>query len=519
MTLPPYYYLKHLRQDISAGIIVFLVALPLCLGIALASGAPLLSGVIAGIVGGVVVSWASGSQLSVSGPAAGIVVMVLHGIQTLGSYQAFLASVVVAGTLQMALGFLRAGIISAYFPAAVIKGMLAAVGLILILKQIPHAIGFDADFEGDETFMQSDAHTTLSEIIYSLQALSPGAIIASTSAIFMMMLWQSRLIRGNRVLSLIPGPILAVSCGVIYNVLTQQYYPNFGIASSHLVSLPDIRNAGDFLNQLTLPDFKQWANPDIYVVGLTLAVVASLETLLSLEAADKLDPHRRIAPTNRELKAQGLGNVLSGLIGGLPMTSVLVRTSTNIIAGGQSKLACFTHGVLLLISSLFLARFLNLIPLASLAAILIVYGYKLTRPAVYREMYRKGTSQIVPFAVTIIAILFSDLLTGIAVGMFFGLFYVIRGNFHSAVSLTQNGSHYLLRLQRDASFLNKAPLRDALARIDRGGYVIIDGTRARFIDQDILETIEDFIASAGQAGITVEIKKVDGVDSLASRTG
>jgi MFS superfamily sulfate permease-like transporter len=510
------YYVGHLRNDIPAGLVVFLIAIPLCLGIALASGAPLFAGIISGIVGGIIISWASGSQLSVSGPAAGLTVIVLQAIEKLGSFQSFLLAVVFAGVLQLALGFLQAGIIGAYFPSAVIKGMLAAIGLILILKQIPHAVGYDADYEGDESYVQSDTHTTLSEINYSLEAFSLGAMIVSLVAILIMLLWESPWVKRNPALSLIPGPLLAVSWGIGFNLYTQQFAADFAIAKEHLVNLPEIQGFQGFLQQLATPDFSQWTNPEIYTIAATLAIVASLETLLSLEATDKLDPMKRIAPTNRELKAQGCGNLICGLIGGLPVTSVIVRSSANVNAGARTKMACFIHGLLLFLSVLLIAQYLNLIPLACLASILLLTGYKLAKPKLFKEMYQKGSSQIIPFVVTIVAILFTDLLEGMAFGIAFGLFYVIKANFQAAISLTRDGNNYLLRLQKDVSFLNKALLREFLGRIEENGYVIIDGSRAQFIDHDILETIYDFVSAAPDDQITVEFKNLNGRSGVAT---
>lgn len=511
-----HYYVSHLRNDVPAGIVVFLVALPLCLGIALASGAPLFSGVIAGIVGGLIVAWASGSQLSVSGPAAGLTVIVFNAIDKLGGFQTFLFTVMLAGLFQLVLGFLQAGVIGAYFPAAVIKGMLAAIGLILILKQIPHAVGYDVDYEGDESYAQADTHTTFSEIGYSLEAISPGAVIVSTVAILIMLLWETALCKRNAVLSLVPGPLVAVLWGVGFNLFTQKFYTDFAISGEHLVSLPDIQGVQGFFQQFTLPDFSQWANPEVYTIAATLAIVASLETLLSLEAVDKLDPLKRIAPTNRELKAQGLGNLICGLIGGLPMTAVIVRSSANVNAGGRTKMSCFIHGLLLVLSVIFVSQYLNLIPLACLASILLLTGYKLAKPPLFKEMYRKGTSQIVPFVVTILAILLTDLLQGMAIGMVCGLYYVIRANYQAAITLTRDGNNYLLRLHKDVSFLNKAPLRNYLSQIGANGYVIIDGSRAQFIDQDILETIHDFVAAATDDNITVELKNLNGSFGVVS---
>jgi MFS superfamily sulfate permease-like transporter len=505
------YYLRHLGNDVPAGIVVFLVALPLCLGIALASGAPLFSGIIAGVVGGLVVAWASGSQLSVSGPAAGLTVIVSSAIEKLGGFEPFLLSVVLAGLLQLMLGFLKAGVIGAYFPSSVIKGMLAAIGLILIMKQIPHAVGYDADFEGDESFLQADSHTTFSELVYSLQAISPGALIVSVTAIAIMLLWETRHFKRNRLLSLIPGPLVAVMFGLVFNLWSQVDAPTLAIAQEHLVSLPSISGASDFLHHFTLPDFSQWANLDIYVIAVTLTIVASLETLLCLEAVDKLDPLKRVAPTNQELKAQGLGNLISGLLGGLPMTSVIVRSSANVDAGAHTKIACFIHGLLLLLSVMFLGKFLNLIPLASLAAVLLLTGYKLAKPSLFKNLYHKGFNQFAPFIVTVLAILFTDLLKGMAIGMVVGLYFVIRTNFHAAITLTRDGNHYLLRLHRDVSFLNKALLRSHLERIEENGYLIVDGTKAQFIDLDIQETLEDFVKAAKDGNITVELKNVPGV--------
>ncbi|MFM8333073.1 MAG: SulP family inorganic anion transporter [Candidatus Methylumidiphilus sp.] len=504
------YYFQYFGQDIPAGLVVFLVALPLCLGIAMASGAPLFAGLISGIVGGLAVAWLSGSQLSVSGPAAGLTVIVLHAIDTLGSFERFLLSVVLAGLLQLALGYLKAGTIGAYFPAAVIKGMLAAIGLILIMKQIPHAVGFDADFLGDESYQQNDAHTTFSEIAFALRALSPGAVIVSTVSLALMLLWDAPWLKRLPMLRLVPGPLLAVLWGVAYNVYTQQFAPEFAIHPEHTVSLPPLFGPADFFGQFARPDFSGLANREVYAIALTIALVASLETLLSLEATDKIDPHKRVAPANRELKAQGVGNLLCGLLGGLPITAVIVRSSANVNAGGQTKMACFVHGALLLSSVMFLSRYLNLIPLSCLAAVLLLTGYKLARPALFQEMYRKGYNQFTPFVFTIAAILLSDLLKGMAFGLALGVFFVIKANFRAAISLTQDGSHYLLRLHKDVSFLNKAPLREYLSAVDGNSYIIIDGSKAKFVDNDILETIFDFLATAQDDNITVELKNLNG---------
>jgi MFS superfamily sulfate permease-like transporter len=500
------YYLTHLRHDIPAGVVVFLVALPLCLGIALASGAPLFSGIIAGIIGGVFVSWASGSQVSVSGPAAGLTVIVANAIATLGSFQAFIVSVVLAGMLQLAMGFLKAGVIGAFFPSSVIKGMLAAIGLILIIKQIPHATGYHELPEGDESYMRETAQESFFEMLGSLAAITPGVAVVSAVSLLMLIAWESGFVKRFALARLIPGPLLAVVWGVVYNLTAQRFAPEWAIGGEHLVGLPEIAGMTDFAGQLQMPDFSYLVNPKVYKIAVTLAIIASLETLLSLEAVDKLDPHKRIAPTNRELKAQGLGNIFSGLLGGLPITAVIVRSAANINAGGQTRMSCFLHGVLLMLSVLFFARYLNAIPLGCLAAILLQTGYKLAKPTLFAEFYRKGWNQFLPFAITVVAILLTDLLQGIAIGMGCGIYFVLRANFHAAITLTQSDAHYLLRLQKDVSFLNKALLRKHLDSIRENSELIIDGSKALFIDHDILETIGDFLQAAPDKNIAVELQ-------------
>lgn len=500
------YYIRNLSHDLPASIVVFLVALPLCLGIALASGAPLFAGVIAGIVGGVVVAWASGSHLSVSGPAAGLTVIVFNAIETLGSFNAFLLSVVVAGIFQCVLGFLKAGLIGAFFPVSVIKGMLAAIGLILIIKQIPHATGYDTSFDGDESYMRETAESSFFELVDALEGISPGATVVSILALLILILWETKLFKRFSLLQLIPGPLVAVIWGVAYNSLTLQYAPDWAISQKHLVSLPELGSVANFIDQFRMPDLTYLLNPKTYSIAATLAVIASLETLLSIEAVDKLDPHKRIAPTNRELKAQGLGNIVSGMIGGIPITAVIVRSSANINAGGQTRLSSFFHGVLLLVSVVFFGGFLNQIPLACLAAILLQTGYKLAKPKLFVEFYHKGWNQFLPFAITVIAILATDLLQGICIGMAIGIFFVLKANFHAAMTLTEHGSHYLLRLHKDVSFLNKALLRKHLSAIPNDSELLIDGNKALFIDQDILETIADFLLAAPDRGISVEIQ-------------
>ncbi len=511
------YYIRHLKDDIPAGIVVFLVALPLCLGIALASGAPLFSGLIGGLVGGLIVSWLSGSQLAVSGPAAGLTVIVFNAIETLGSFQGLLVACVLAGIMQLVLGFLRAGIIGAFFPSAVIEGMLAAIGLILIIKQIPHATGYHTSYEGDESYMKETAESSFLEVFDAFGGVSPGSVVISVVALLLLILWGTAWFKKQKWLKLIPGPLVAVVWGVGYNVITRQFAPGWAVRGEHLVNLPVSEKATDFFNNFVLPNasyLSHLGNPHVYIVAVTIAIIASLETLLSLEATDKLDPLKRLAPTNRELKAQGIGNIISGLLGGLPMTAVIVRSAANINAGGQSRVACFTHGVFLLLSVMFFAHYLNYIPLACLAAILLHTGYKLANPVLFKKFYQKGMSQFLPFVITVIAILVTDLLKGMAIGMVIGLFFVIKANYHAAITLTQVGSHYLLSLNKDVSFLNKALLRKYILSIPEQSTVTIVASKATFIDHDILETIEDFLATAPDDNITVEIIDLHGKEKI-----
>lgn len=507
------YYFRYLDHDIPAGVVVFLVALPLCLGIAVASGAPPFSGVIAGIMGGLVVSIVSGSQLSVSGPAAGLTVIVAAAVEKLG-FEGMLLAVALSGLMQLAMGFLRAGVIGAFFPSAVIKGMLAAIGLILIMKQLPHAIGYDADAESDLSFLEDDSHTTLSFLWNALGSFSWGTVIVSLTSIGILLLWEAPLVRKHRLLSLAPGALIAVIFGITYNAVALALFPSLAIAPQHLVNLPSIFGPMEFARQISFPDFTRLKDSQVYLTGATLALVGSLETLLSLEAADRLDPLKRIAPTNQELKAQGVGNFFSGMIGGLPITAVIVRSSANIDAGAHTKVASIFHGVLLLLAVMFLASLLNMIPLACLAAVLLLTGYKLAKPKLFVEQYEKGFNQFAPFAVTIGAVLLTDLLKGIVIGMAVGLFFVLRANYHSAFTLTRDGRNYLLRLQKDVSFLNKAQLRNYLEDIEENSSLMIDGSRASFIDHDIMETLEDFIKAASEDNIRVELKDMRGLEPV-----
>ena len=501
---------KEFKSDLPASIVVFFVAVPLCLGIALASGAPLFAGIIAGIVGGIVVGIASGSPLGVSGPAAGLAVIVLTSIATLGSWPAFLLAVVLAGIIQLIMGFARAGFIAYFFPSSVIKGMLTGIGLLIILKQIPHALGWDKVMEGDDAFIQADGENTFSEIFKAFNFVTPGAVLIAGISITLLILWDQVLTKKHRIFQLLQGPIVVVILGIGMNYLFQTGALNFTLAADQVVRLPVANNLTEFFNQFTFPDFSAITNFKVWEVAFVLAIVASLETLLCVEATDKMDPYKRVTPTNRELKAQGLGNVISGLIGGLPITQVIVRSSANISFGGKTKMSSILHGVFLLISAITIAKLLNMIPLASLAAILIMVGYKLAKPALFKQMYKLGWEQFVPFTATVLGILTTDLLKGIIIGIIFGIFYTLRHSYRNShhmkdVVTTENGHevHHLV-LAEEVSFFNKASVIQALENIPANSKVIIDCTKSKSIAYDVVEIIQNYRSHAKLKNISVE---------------
>ncbi|NOS93606.1 MAG: SulP family inorganic anion transporter [Cyclobacteriaceae bacterium] len=499
----------NLIYDLPASVVVFLVALPLCMGIALASGAPIFSGILAGAVGAIVVGAISRSSLSVSGPAAGLTSIVILAIHDLNSFPVFLSCVAMAGVIQIALGYMRAGLIGHFVPVAVIKGMLAAIGLILILKQIPHAVGYDVDFEGDESFYQPDGENTFSDLLYSFNYFTGGAIVISAISLLLLILWERPIIQSNKFAKLIPGPLVIVLLSIGINLFFARYIPSLEVKSSHLVSFPEVANRENIVDLLTFPDFSPWFTNtwNVFKIAGTIALVASLETLLSIEAADKIDPYHRITPLNHELKAQGVGNLVSGLIGGLPVTSVIVRTSANLAAGARTKISTIAHGVLLLAAVLLIPHFLEMIPLAVLAAILLMVGYKLTSISVFKKMYLQGVTQFIPFVVTILAILFSNLLLGVFIGILVSVAFLVSRNYNSAVMLVSTENNFLLKFTKDVSFLNKSTLRSAFERIPSGAHVMVDGSNAQHIDQDIISMLEDFLLSARARNITVEVKK------------
>jgi len=500
-------YVKSLPNDLMSSIVVFLVALPLCLGVALASNAPLFSGIISGIIGGIAVGLASKSHLSVSGPAAGLTAIVSVAVITLQTWDVFLVAVVICGILQMALGFFKAGIIGDYVPNSVIKGMLAAIGLILILKQLPHLIGYDSNFEGDESFQQTDKDNTFSGIFSAFNHITPIAALIGIVCIVFYFLWEKLTSAKKGFIKRVPAPLLIVVIGVALNYFAGQINPSNALTGEHLVRIPVASSASAFFSFFTHPDWSQLFNPEVLKIGVTLALVASLESLLSIEAVDDLDPFQRVTPTSRELKAQGLGNIISGLVGGLPVTSVIVRSSANVNAGAKTKMSTIYHGIFLLLSAAFIPAILNMIPNAALAAILIYTGYKLAKPSLFRAFYKKGWDQFLPFLITIAAILLTDLLVGVLIGIGAGLFFVMRSNFKTAVFVVNDNNKYLFRLRKDVSFLNKAVIKQKLEQVPSDSYVIIDAARADFIDRDVVETIEDFMIHAPLKNIAVELKK------------
>jgi len=500
---------QYFSYDFPSALVVFLVALPLCLGIALASGAPMFAGIIAGIAGGVIAGFFSGSNLSVAGPAAGLTTIVLSAITELGSYPTFLLAVVLAGLLQIILGFVKAGTIGHFVPVSVIKGMLCSIGIILILKQLPHAFGYDKDFEGDEMFVQGDGRNTFTEIMEAANFITPGALLLAGISIIILLVWESDILRNRKITQFIPGPLVVVFLGISLNYFFLTSGSFFAIIDKdHLVSVPVLSSLADFPSLFTLPDFSKLGDSQIYIVAATIAIVASLETLLSIEACDKLDPFKRITPLNRELKAQGIANFVSGMVGGLPVTSVIVRSSANINSGARTKASTITHGFILLLTILAIPTLLRLIPLASLAAILLVVGFKLTKPALYSSMWKKGMSQFLPFMATILGVIFTDLLTGVFIGLIVSVFFILKTNFKEAVLMVSEGKNYLIRLTKDVSFLNKATLRSKLQGIPNDTSVLIDATQAHFIDNDIRETIEDFMEEAKTKNIQVDLKNV-----------
>ncbi|MCA0152564.1 SulP family inorganic anion transporter [Winogradskyella vincentii] len=506
---------KTLKNDIPASIVVFFVALPLCLGIALASGAPLFSGLIAGIVGGIVVGALSGSKIGVSGPAAGLAAIVLAAIATLGSYQNFLLAVVLGGIIQLIFGFLRAGIIGYYFPSSVIKGMLTGIGIIIILKQIPHFFGYDADPEGDFAFIQVDGENTFSEIFNSINYIKLGSALIGLVSLGILILWGNVLSKKGKFFQIVQGPLVAVVVGIIFYILTQSH-ATLSIGESHLVSVPVPDGVDSFLGQFSFPNFSQITNPEIWIVAFTIALVASLETLLCVEATDKLDPHKNVTPTNRELLAQGTGNIISGMIGGLPITQVIVRSSANIQSGGRSKMSAIIHGFLLLISVMLIPRLLNMIPLSVLAAVLLIVGYKLAKPSLFIKMYELGWKQFIPFTVTVLGIVFTDLLKGIGMGLAIGIVVILIKSYQNSHFLhiedKSNGKHKIkMTFAEEVTFFNKGAILKELYSLPRDTYLELDVRNTTYLDNDIIEILDDFAVKAKERHIDIKIVSNRGI--------
>ncbi|WP_270088611.1 SulP family inorganic anion transporter [Sphingobacterium sp. SYP-B4668] len=493
---------RDLKYDFPASIVVFLVALPLCLGIAMASGAPLFAGILTGVIGGIVVASISKSPLSVSGPAAGLTVIVLGAIQQLGAYETFLLAVVIAGVVQLILGILKAGMIGNYFPSSVIIGMLAAIGITIILKQIPLALGlteshaFEMDNGGG---ISAFANTLFSSIGY-------GALIICTLSILILIFWP-KIPKLNK----LPAPLLVVGVGLGLAMAFQG--TGLQLSSEQLVTVPIVGSFSEFTGLFTLPDFSQILNKDVWIVALTIAIIASLETLLSIEAVDKIDPFKRNTPTNRELIAQGVGNITSGMLGGLPMTSVIVRSSANVNAGGRTRQSAILHGTWLFLALLAIPTVLNLIPLSCLAAILLHTGFKLAKPALFKEMYVKGWDQFIPFAMTIAAVVFTDLLTGVGVGIVIATFYILKANMKNAFKFDivkhQDEETAVITLAEEVTFLNKAPIQQKLYSLPKSiGKIEINGSKSKFIDKDVIEVIKDFQQNAISKGRDIQLTDI-----------
>jgi len=500
-------YFKNLGSDMPSALVVFLVAIPLCLGIAVASGVNEFSGIIGGIVGGIVVGLISGSNLSVSGPAAGLTAIVAAAVLKLPAVEAFFLAVVIAGVFQILMGIFKLGIIGDYIPNSVIKGMLAAIGIILILKQLPHLVGYDKNFEGDETFIQVSGENTFSAVLNSLNHITPLAVFIGITGIAILIFYETKFIKSKKIFQLLSGPLVVVIMGILFHYFLSDIPSVLSIKQADLVNIPVAKSTKEFISFFHLPNWSFITNKDVWITAVTLALVASLETLLGLEAVDKLDPFQRFSPPNRELIAQGCGNIVSGMLGGLPLTSVIVRSSANVNAGAKTKMSAIFHGILIFVCVAFLPNVLNLIPKAALAAILIFTGYKLAKVSIFKDYYKNGWEQFMPFVITVLAIVMTDLLKGVLIGIAVGIFFIIRSNFRTAIFTVVDNNNYFIRLRKDISFFSKARLKVIFENIPENASVIIDLTKAEFIDKDIIDTINEFKINAVVKNITISIKK------------
>jgi MFS superfamily sulfate permease-like transporter len=517
---------SNFKSDFPAGIVVFLVAVPLCLGIAAVSGVPAFSGLIAGILGGIVVGAISGSQLGVSGPAAGLAVIVFQAIETFRAeanqqltaiqitaeaLEMFFLAVVIAGVIQLILGFLNGGIIGYYFPSSVIKGMLAGIGITIFLKEIPHALGYDKDIEGDMEFFQIDGENTFTEILNAFGNPDLGASLIALAGLAILIIWEQKFIKRIKLTQLIQGPLVAILAGIALVFLFRGQA--LEMIPEHLVNVPVPNNPNEFIQLFSLPNFTAITKPLVWQTAFVIAIVASLETLLCVEATDKLDPQKRVTPTNLELKAQGIGNILSGLIGGLPITQVIVRSSANIQSGGKTKLSAIIHGLFILLFVAFLPAVLNLIPRASLAAILLMVGYKLAKPGLFKSMWKQGLNQFLPFAITIFFIIFKDLLWGVAIGLVVAIFEILYLNFKKPylvdIDTNKDDNVFRFTLAEDVTFIHKASIQDTLNKVPSGSFVTIDGSRTVSMHPDVLEIIQDYRIHAMHLNIKVELVKME----------
>jgi len=517
---------SNFKSDFPAGIVVFLVAVPLCLGIAAVSGVPAFSGLIAGIVGGIIVGAISGSQLGVSGPAAGLAVIVFQAIETFRAeanqqltaiqitaeaLEMFFLAVVIAGVIQLILGFLNGGIIGYYFPSSVIKGMLAGIGITIFLKEIPHALGYDKDIEGDMEFFQIDGENTFTEILNAFGNPDIGASLIALAGLAILILWEQKFIKNIKLSQLVQGPLVAILAGIalvfIFKGQALEMIPE------HLVNVPVPNNTNEFIKLFSLPNFAAITKPLVWQTAFVIAIVASLETLLCVEATDKLDPQKRVTPTNLELKAQGIGNMISGLVGGLPITQVIVRSSANIQSGGKTKLSAIIHGLFILLFVAFLPAVLNLIPRASLAAILLMVGYKLAKPALFKSLWKQGIAQFLPFIITIFFIIFKDLLWGVAIGLVVAIFEILYLNFKKPylvdVDTNKDDNVFRFTLAEDVTFIHKASIQDTLNKVPSSSFVTIDGSRTVSMHPDVLEIIQDYRIHAMHLNIKVELVKME----------
>jgi MFS superfamily sulfate permease-like transporter len=500
-------YFNNIGADMPSSIVVFLVAIPLCLGVAVASGLNEFSGIIGGVIGGIIVGILSGSHLSVSGPAAGLTAIVAAAVLKLPAVEAFFLAVIIAGAFQIIMGVFKLGVIGDYIPNSVIKGMLAAIGVILILKQFPFLVGYEKDFEGDEAFVQLSGENTFSSIINSLNHLTPAAMMIGILGIIILALYETKWMKSKKLFQIVSGPLVVVFAGILIGLAFKSAPEVYVLDSTHYVNIPVAKSAKEFYSFFTFPNWTYITNVEVWLTAFTLAMVASLETLLGIEAVDKLDPLKRVTPSNRELIAQGTGNMVSGLLGGLPLTSVIVRSSANVNAGGKTKLSTIMHGLLILLCVVFVPDVLNLIPKAALAAILVFTGYKLSKISLFKEYYRKGWEQFVPFIVTLLAIVMTDLLKGVLVGIGIGIFYIIRSNFRSAIFVLKEKHTVLIRMRKDISFFSKPVLKAELEAVSGNTTVVIDMTRAEYIDKDVMDTIEEFMLHAHLKNIKVVLNR------------